>query len=831
MNAAQDYAAHGQHELPPLAKASDYAALPAELRAQCEAFCLWKSDLSDPKKPRKKPLDWRGLHRGNDDPGLHLTFDQALLKLQARPQAGLAVYQPDEGMQIEVDGQLGYLHILDLDGFACDGVWEAEAHELCQLAGCTYIEESPSKTGLKMLLVSDAPPIKKADYKLPPSRFAEKHPEVKKYRNRTVEHFSRDFWNTLTGNHAQGKLQFIDAAKLATILRWLASKAPAGSLPPSKPSTEPKAPNTYAKPTPASLERVLSAIDCSDEGYWSATANVLARLYGEAGRDIFERFSRGDFEAQPYGEFDPHVVDARYSRALTELSGRPDGYGIKHLCQLAGIDPVTLDFEPPPLSPEMQWLAINPFAARMAKGTGQTVITMPDFGLTEAGNAQRIHRTFSANVAWVHELKQWLVFQNGKWQATTHEQVIALAARVMQGLLIDASNAADPTKVGTLLAHVRKSLSRNSLNAAVDLLKSQPSVEIHAAQLDANDMQLGTVTGQVIDLRTGLVRNQTPGDYITKSVACAHDSEAISPTWLIFLDSVFQGDADRIDYLQRWAGYALTGSTTSQQFLFMFGLGANGKTVLVNTLLQLWGSYGLQSQPEAFMAKGSTEGATPLLARLAGARLVIANETEDGQRLAESTVKQLTGSDTIVARPMYGQPFEFVPKFKLTMVGNHKPTIRGDDHGIWRRVHLLPFSRTFAPHEQDPDLAHKLRHELPGILNWALQGCRAWQREGRLSLPPIMRREVDSYRSEMDLIAQWLDDCCDIGANHTVTSSCAYQSFNTWCRTNGNLPFSNKRFSQKLDERGFTRSRTKKERIWTGFTCQGSLLSSFVNSW
>ena len=463
--------------------------------------------------------------------------------------------------------------------------------------------------------------------------------------------------------------------------------------------------------------------------------------------------------------------------------------------------------------------------------------TGPDYGLTESGNAQRMHQALGDRIAWVHELNTWLHFENGHWHVTTHTQMVALATTVMQRLLVQAGTTTSGPVAKVLAAHAAKSLNKNVLDNTVALLKSQPGVQLRAAQLDANDLLLGTADGQVIDLTTGQARAQTPADYITKAVVCSYDPLATCPTWQAFLDSLFRSgggskdlddDQGLISYLQQWVGYALTGQTKEQQFLFAHGFGANGKSVLFGLLQDLMGSYGLQSQSEAFMLNQATGGATPSLARLHGARLVIAPETEDGQRLAESTVKQLTGGDVMVARQLYAQHFEFIPKFKLVIVGNHKPQIRGDDHGIWRRVHLLPFKRIFEEHEQDKNLPKKLRKELPGILNWAIQGCLMWQRACTLALPEIMQREAREYRSDMDLIAQWLADECEVGPEKQELVSTAYASFGRWCKQNGNAAFSNRRFSLKLAERGFAPTRSNKARGWSGFACRQGVLYGLV---
>lgn len=448
-----------------------------------------------------------------------------------------------------------------------------------------------------------------------------------------------------------------------------------------------------------------------------------------------------------------------------------------------------------------------------------TYPAVSEFGSTDAGNAQKLQILLGGGIAWVHEQKQWLLFnERSGWTSVTNEHMIGIAIRVAKDLLSEAATAHTIRDVKVLMAHATRSLSKTALMAAVELLKSQAGVEVRINQLDSNGMLLGLPGGTVIDLRTGALRAQTPEDYITKSAGCISDPTAKCPTFLAFLNSIFvrkdsgqegavpEVDKDLIDYLQRWVGYALTGRTDEQMFLFAHGHGANGKSVLFNVLGSLLGDYAMHSQVEAFMAADRGGGKSDLLARLKGARLVIAPETEDGQRLAESTIKQLTGGDTITAAHKYGHAFDFKPEFKLAMVGNHKPVIRGDDQGIWRRVQLLPFTRTFTPDQQDKELPAKLKSELPGILKWAIQGALMWQKSG-LNIPKVMQDEVNAYRSEMDVIGQWIEERCDPTPEGKELSANLYASYRGWCMSNGCMPTSARRFSQKLEERGFKRSR------------------------
>jgi putative DNA primase/helicase len=283
-----------------------------------------------------------------------------------------------------------------------------------------------------------------------------------------------------------------------------------------------------------------------------------------------------------------------------------------------------------------------------------------------------------------------------------------------------------------------------------------------------------------------------------------------------------------LNFFQQLTGYLLTGLTYEQQFYFLHGTGANGKSVVLGILLKLLGDYGVQTMPEVLMAQSSANatGATPHLVRLAGARGVFANETGEGQRLDEALIKQLTGGDPIVARPLYGKPFEFIPAFKLLFAGNYKPIIRGDDHGIWRRIVLIPFNRRFAESEQDKELSEKLSEELPGILNWAIAGALSWRRN-RLRIPSAIKAEGEQYKSDMDLIEQWLDEECIKCPEKTFQASLAYSSFSLYCTSSGLKAISKNRFSEKLKSRGiYSKKGTKGVRSYSGIGPRATSLNS-----
>ena len=267
------------------------------------------------------------------------------------------------------------------------------------------------------------------------------------------------------------------------------------------------------------------------------------------------------------------------------------------------------------------------------------------------------------------------------------------------------------------------------------------------------------------------------------------------------------GNERLIAYLQKATGYTLTGDTSEQVLHFLYGLGANGKSTFLETVMAVMGDYAKQTSTETIMVKKMTGGIPNDLAGLKGARLVSAQEVESGRRLAESLVKQLTGGDTISARFLHGEFFDFKPTFKLWISGNSKPLVRGGDHAIWRRIRLIPFTVQIPPGEQDRRLSEKLRGELPGILNWSLAGCLAWQKEG-LAPPEEVTAATESYRDEMDIVGQFIGERCLMGPEYHVTAKELYAAFQNWSGLQGEkYPMSQQIFGMRMTERGLNRRR------------------------
>jgi putative DNA primase/helicase len=307
----------------------------------------------------------------------------------------------------------------------------------------------------------------------------------------------------------------------------------------------------------------------------------------------------------------------------------------------------------------------------------------------------------------------------------------------------------------------------------------------------------------MVDLRTGEIHSHRREAYSTKLTGCAPGEEC--SLWRAFLRRITGGDEELEAFLQRMAGHALTGITRDHALFFLYGTGANGKSVFTGTLSGILGNYAKTAPVETFTVSSGEHHPTDL-AGLQGARLVMAIETEDGRRWAESKIKALTGGDKIAARFMRADFFEFAPQFKLVVTGNHKPSLRSVDEAIRRRLHLVPFTVTIPKDERDPCLSEKLRNEWPRILRWMIDGCIAWQSCGQ-DPPAVVRVATGEYLESEDALGRWIDECCLTGPNFSAKAKDLYASWKIWSEAAGEHVGSQKRLSRMLEDRGYPKGR------------------------
>ncbi len=437
-----------------------------------------------------------------------------------------------------------------------------------------------------------------------------------------------------------------------------------------------------------------------------------------------------------------------------------------------------------------------------------------DFGLSSADDSTAFSDdALALGVAQAHgkELRfvapwaRWLRWHEGRWAFDERLHTFDVVRKICRAAARGANEHG-----------LRRTLASAKTVAAVErLARSDQRLAATVDQWDADPWKLNTPDG-VIDLRTGNLAPANPLDYMTKITAAAPGGAC--PLWRMFIARI-TGDTELAAFLQRMLGYSLTGTTQDQCLFFLYGTGANGKSVLLSTVSSILADYHTTAPIETFTAS-STERHPTELAGLRGARLVTSVETQEGRKWDETKVKLLTGGDKVSARFMRQDFFEFVPQFKLIIAGNHKPALRTVDEAIRRRFHLVPFGVTIPPAERDPHLTEKLKAEWPGILKWMIDGCLTWQRDG-LNPPAAVRNATAAYLESEDAIASWLSDCCIRDPQAWEGSGTLFDSWHDWASKAGETIGTQKAFAENLTNRGFAPHRFNDRRGFRGVKVEG----------
>lgn len=405
------------------------------------------------------------------------------------------------------------------------------------------------------------------------------------------------------------------------------------------------------------------------------------------------------------------------------------------------------------------------------------------------------------DLRYVAAWSKWMVWDGVKWQADDTLAAFDRARRICR----EAAGKCNKPKIAVAIA------SAKTVAAVERLARADRRLAATIEQWDADPWLLNTPAG-MIDLRRGDLRPHDRSAYCTKATAVGAAGDC--PTWLAHLDRISGGDSDLVAYLQRVFGYALTGSTKEHALFFAHGHGTNGKSVTTNAVAAILGDYHRTAPIETFIVSGGERHPTDL-ARLRGARLVTAVETEEGRRWAESRIKALTGGDRIAARFMRQDFFEYTPQFKLLIIGNHRPGLRSVDEAIRRRFHLIPFSITIPEVERDPEIGERLKAEWPGILAWMVEGCLQWQ-QTRLQPCKAVHEATEAYLQAEDAMSAWIDECCEQRTTAWTAAGDLFASWSAWAIRSGEVPGTARRFGQNVEARGFSAKRTKESRGYDG---------------
>lgn len=428
---------------------------------------------------------------------------------------------------------------------------------------------------------------------------------------------------------------------------------------------------------------------------------------------------------------------------------------------------------------------------------------------TDMGNGKRFtaryREQFKHSNAW-----GWLHWNGHKWERNAEKFVMDAARHTAQMIFAEAADSdITPEASKQIGKWAMTSQNRSKLDAMLYLASSEAGIRATPADFDADPFTLNCSNG-IIDLRSGEFSKSDPAHMLSKSVNAPYDPKATCPRWLSFLDRIMDGNASMIGFLQRAIGYSLTGSVNEQCFFLNYGTGANGKSVFLETMRHMLNDYAAAAEFSAFLQTQS-ESVRNDIAALAGARFVSANESGADKRLSESIIKAITGGDTISARFLFKEYFEFKPQFKVWMATNHKPIIKDTDNAIWRRVRLVPFGVTIPEAERDQNLTATLRTEFSGILNWAIAGCLQWQATG-LGAPAEVTEATNAYRNEQDQLSSFITAYCVVNERAVYSAS---KLNKLYCEMTGEK-VSAREFNRMMTEHNYRSEHSRIGTVWLG---------------
>lgn len=438
----------------------------------------------------------------------------------------------------------------------------------------------------------------------------------------------------------------------------------------------------------------------------------------------------------------------------------------------------------------------------------------PNRSWDDTGNADRFIDRFGDIVRYSYIDNKFIVYEDNLWTKDDRGTIRSLVDLTVQDMTkekIEVSGDLDPEEIEKAWQkHLKNSRNNNKKKAMVDELKHR--VSVMPDEFDTDDMLLNVDNGY-LDLASGELLPHDISKMFSRKANFEYTDRMDCPTWEKFLKDIFDSDDELIKYIQKAVGYSITGSTKEQVMFILFGNGRNGKSVFVETISEIIGTYSRNIRADSLMVKQQS-GVNNDIAALDGARFVTSSEPNEGFRFDEGLIKQLTGGDKITARFLYGEDFDFHPKFKLWVSSNHKPIIRGTDDGIWRRMVLIPFLVQIPEHKMDKDLKYKLLREAPAILDWALEGALLWQKEG-LEMPDSIKQASQSYRQEMDVLESFIGDVCNVSPGAKARAGELFSEYKDWAKENEEYLMSKQKFGQKMKEK-FEYKRDSSGRYYDG---------------
>ena len=431
-------------------------------------------------------------------------------------------------------------------------------------------------------------------------------------------------------------------------------------------------------------------------------------------------------------------------------------------------------------------------------------VRMGEAGLkefTENAIARRFARRSCGTLKYNHTTRNWLAWRGSVW---CPDELGKVTEQVRCFVEFERREAIDEKELAAM-GRV------NFVSAVERISRSDPVFAVHHGMLDQDPWLMGTPDG-VMNLRSGEIYPGQASDLITRQTSVGPAPAGTAAFhWLAFLEQATMGDRELQEFLQRWAGYCLSGDVTEETLAFLYGPGGNGKGVFVTTVTGIMGTYAVSMPMEAFTV-GARLPAEYYRAQMAGARLVTASETESGRAWAESQIKELTGNEAPVsARHPYGRPFTYHPQFKLQFVGNYAPKLKARSPAMERRLRMVPF--LYRPPQVDPRLKDRLRDEWPAIFRWMIDGCLAWREQG-LGTAAVIEQTSNHYFEQQDAFGRWVQENCMLEVMLSTRPGTLYSDYQTWCSSNGEVPLTSAEFAEQRDRTPGLITKTRNGAKW-----------------
>lgn len=418
----------------------------------------------------------------------------------------------------------------------------------------------------------------------------------------------------------------------------------------------------------------------------------------------------------------------------------------------------------------------------------------------DTGNADRFIDRYGNLYKYSYIANKFYIYDGMKWKVDDKGSIRKLIDEMIESIknekVLHSEDVTEEEAREVFQKYYKKTRGTQAKkNIMNELMHRRPATP---DDFDRDDMLINVANGY-IDLTSRELYKHDINKMFSQITNTDYTEKMQPAVWLDFLNDIFAGDKNVIRYIQKALGYSLTGSTREQIMFILFGKGRNGKSIFVEVISEILGDYSNNMQAKSLMVKKNDNVNTDI-ARLSKARFVTSSEPNEGFRFDEGLIKQLTGGDKVTARFLYAEEFEYTPKFKIWVSTNHKPIIRGTDDGIWRRLVLIPFDVQIPEEKVDKDLKYKLLREAPAILNWMAEGAYMWMQEG-LEMSDKLKAASKAYRTEMDVIEQFIEDECKRVDDGRVKANELYSVYKNWANENNAYKMSNKDFGQKMKEK------------------------------